>query len=130
MSSEPQVPPELAGFLQQLRSLVPPPAWCVPEDENKVPGNRMLMLDAHDVKGLENYLAHLSNHGRAILAQVEQVILGLAKRANDAENRQRIKDVSPEKSEHQPRPILAPDSCAEDALFALMQYLLSLRGLL
>lgn len=135
MPAEPPIPPELAGFLQQLRSLVPPPFGLIEEGGPTASGHRVTfhpvnasspLVTAVDPDRLCDYLGHISNHGAAILAQVEQVILGLANRANAAEHR----PMEPFPGSMPPKPRLAPDSCAEDALHALMQYVLSLRGIL
>lgn len=115
---DPTVPPELAGFLQQLRSLVPPACFSVPAE--------FVRSDSHANAEVLSYIAHLSNHGAAILAQVEQVLVALARRAHAAERP--TADPFPDARTTPRPPRLAPDSAAEDALFALMHYLISTRG--
>lgn len=112
--AEQKVMAELGQFLARLRSLDPPPAWCVPDKSDEVRASEVIVLQAADQARVEQYLRHLADNGSGILAQVELIIQSLAEQLHAAQQ-----ELQKDKGK---------DRVLENALFALMQYLISNRG--
>lgn len=122
-----QVPPELGQFMAGVRSLVPPP-FEVRLGGDPPEGFRVALLEANgpvivvakDVQRFMAYLEYLSREGPEILSQIEQVLVGLARRANAAD-READEDETPDEN------FRRADKAAEEALCALMRFILAIR---